>query len=187
MKSNQLVTAVKTLLAIVILTLAFSIGAHAGQAAPEAQTSTKLNTSFQATVETQLVATQTVQYVDRPVTEVRYVERVSRVAVELGNFTDLAELKQWLEGSKQVTTVHFQSPDAVVDCDDYALELQFKALADGYLMSFQIIEPAQYNALFESGQLPLNALHAINLVLIGNTAYYIEPQTDEVVFAARLD
>lgn len=54
-------------------------------------------------------------------------------------------------------------------------------------MSFQIIEPDKYNSLFESSQLPPDTLHAINLVLIGNTAYYIEPQTGETVLAAYLD
>jgi len=67
------------------------------------------------------------------------------------------------------------------------LGLQRKALADGYVMSFQIIEPDKYNSIFESSKLPPNSLHAINLVLIGNSAYYIEPQTGEIVFAANLD
>ena len=127
------------------------------------------------------------EYIDRPVTEVKYVDRVKRVPTELGNFSDLEELKQWLEDTKNVTTVRFQSTGTIVDCDDYALELQQKALLDGYPMSFQIIEPDKYNSLFESGELPPNTLHAINLVIIGNDAYYIEPQTREVVFAAYLD
>ena len=191
MKNNKKATAAKTLIGIAALSLVFYIGASLGQTTSELQTTintnTDINTSFKPTVETQLVETHTVQYVDRPVTEVEYIERVKRVPVELRNFNDLEELKQWLEDTRNVTTVRFQSTDTLVDCDDYALELQQKALADGYVMSFQIIEPDKYNSLFESGQLPPNTLHAINLVLIGNTAHYIEPQTGEIVFAAYLD
>ncbi|MDO8568238.1 MAG: hypothetical protein Q7R57_05930 [Dehalococcoidales bacterium] len=54
-------------------------------------------------------------------------------------------------------------------------------------MSFQIIEPDKYNSLFEGAKIPLNTLHAINLAVIGNNVYYIEPQTGEVVLAAQLD
>ena len=176
---------------IMTLSILFGAGAAVGQATPEPQTTTntntQLNVGFQPAVECRLVETHTVQYVEKPVTQVKYVERVRNVPVELRNFSDLEELKQWLEGRKNVTTVRFQSADTLVDCDDYAYELQQKALADGYVMSFQIIEPDKYNGFFESGKLPPNTLHAINLVLIGNTAHYIEPQTGEVVFAAYLD
>ena len=191
MRSNKIATAAKTLIGIVALSLVFCIGAHFGQTTSELQTTintnTNTNTSFKPAVETQLVETHTVQYIDRPVTEVRYVERIKSVPVELRNFSDLEELKQWLEDRKNVTTVRFQSPDTIVDCDDYALELQYKALADGYLISLEIIGPSEYNEIFKNSELPPNTLHAINLVIIGNDAYYIEPQTDEVVFVAQLD
>lgn len=189
--NNKAVMAIKTLVAVVILAILFSTGVVIGQATsvPQITTNTNVNpnTSFKLTVETQLVETHTVQYIDRPVTEVKYVERVKKVPIELRNFSDLEELKKWLEDKKNVTTVRFQSPDAVVDCDDYALELQHKALADGYIMSFEIIGESEYNVLFKTPLPPSQSLHAINLVIIGNDAYYIEPQTDEVVFVAQLD
>ncbi len=116
-----------------------------------------------------------------------YVERTQRVSVELRNFSDLEELKQWLRDRRNVTTVRFQSPNTIVDCDDYALELQHKALADGYIMSFEVIEESEYNALFKTPLPPSLSLHAINLAIINNNVYYIEPQTDEVAFVARLD
>lgn len=189
--NNKAVMAIKTLVAVVILAMLFPTGVVIGQATSAPQTTTNtntnLNTSFKPTVETQLVETHTVQYIDRPVTEVKYVERIKKVPIELRNFSDFEELKKWLEGKKNVTTVRFQSPDAVVDCDDYALELQHKALADGYIMSFEIIGESEYNVLFKTPLPPSQSLHAINLVIIGNDAYYIEPQTDEIVFAAHLD
>ncbi len=190
-RNNKTVMAIKALVAIVILAILFSTGIVIGQATSAPQTTTNTNTnldtSFKPTVETQLVETHTVQYVEKPVTVVEYVESIKKIPIELRNFSNLEELEQWLEDRGNVTTVRFQSADTIVDCDDYALELQYKALADGYVMSFQIIESSKYNSLFERGKMPPDTLHAINLAVVGNDAYYIEPQTGEVVFAAQLD
>jgi len=177
--------------AIMALSILFGAGAAVGQATPEPQTTTntntQLNVGFQPAIECRLVETHTVQYVEKPVTEVKYVERVESVPVELRNFSNLEELEQWLENNKNVTTVRFQSPDTIVDCDDYALELQYKALADGFIMSFEIIGESEYNALFNTSLPTSQSLHAINLAIIDNSVYYIEPQTDEVAFVAHLD
>ena len=184
--------ALTVLFVIIALSMLFSARAAFAQSTPEPQvttyTNTNLNTGFNPTVEARLVETHTVQYIEKPVTEVKYVERVTRVPVELRNFRDLEELKQWLaDVNTNTTTIYFQRPDVTIDCDDFALSLQQKALADGYVMSFQIIEPGQYNSLFKMGKLPPNTLHAINLAVIDNSAYYVEPQTGEIVFAAQLD
>ena len=191
-KGNNIITrVVKTLIIIGLLVLAFNSGASFAQSTYEPQTivdtNASINAGFGPTIESRVIATHTVEYVEKPVIEVKYVDRVTSVPVELRNFTDLEELKHWMESRKNVTTVRFQSADTIVDCDDYALELQQNALSDGYVMSFQIIEPDKYNSLFENSQMPQNTLHAINLILIGNGAYYIEPQTDEIVFVANLD
>ena len=191
MRNSITTKAAMTLIAVGLLVLVFCIGTRFAQTTYEPQntvdTNANISTGFGPSVESRVIATHTIEYVEKPVTEVKYVERVRDVPVELRNFTDLEELKQWMEGRKSVTTVRFQTNDTLSDCDDYALELQQQALADGYVMSFQIIEPDKYNSLFERGKLPPNTLHAINLVLIGNTAHYIEPQTGEIVFAAYLD
>ncbi len=175
----------------VAMSILFGTGAVVSQAIPEEQTgistNPQLNPGFQPAVRVRLVETRIVQYVEKPVVEVRYVERVERVPVELRNFTDLEELSQWLKDKMNVTTVWFQSPETTIDCDDYALELQNKALADGYIVSFQIIGRSEYDSLFSTPLPPSQSLHAINLAIIGNSAYYIEPQTDEVVLAAQLD
>ncbi len=165
-----------------ILTLFFSINASARQPDFVLQTSSVVKPTVR------LIETSTIQYVDRPATTVERIERVEKVYMELRNYKDLEELKQWLVMvNTNSTTIYFQQPDVTADCDDFALMLQWKALADGYMMSFQIIEPNRYNSLFQSGKMPPNTLHAINLVVIGNNAYYIEPQTGEIVFAAQLD
>ncbi len=192
MGSNTIATAAKTLLTIGVLPLVFCFGTYVGQATSEPQitanTKANINTNISPTVESRVVETHTVQYVEKPVTVVEYVERVKRVPVELRNFSNLEELKQWLvEVGMNTTTIYFQSPNDTVDCDDYAIALQQKALADGYLIPLEITETSEYNGLFKNSELPPHSLHAINLVIIGNDAYYIEPQTGEVVFAAHLD
>ena len=191
MISNKITIVLKTLVAIGVLYLVFCIGVHVGQATSEPQVTTgtkaNINTNLSPNVECRVVETQTVQYIEKPVTVVEYGERVKRVPVKLGNFRDLRELEQWLEDKRNVTTIRFQSPNVTVDCDDYALEMQQKALADGYIMSFEVIGRSEYNTLFKTELPPSQSLHAINLVIIGNDAYYIEPQTDEVLFAAYLD
>ena len=73
------------------------------------------------------------------------------------------------------------------DCDDYAIRLQDKALGDGYVMSFEVIHYAEYNALFKQKRIPNGAIHAVNSAILGNKVYYIEPQTHEIVFVAYLD
>ena len=140
-----------------------------------------------STVESRLVARHTTEYIEKPVTTIEYVERVRSEPVELRNFYDPEELKLWLENNVSSTIVHLQSPDSTVDCDDFALALQQKALRDGFIMSFEIIKEDEYNALFKNPLPSEQILHAINLAIIGNGAYYIEPQTGEIAFAVFLD
>jgi len=114
------------------------------------------------------------------------------VSRPLLQFEKLAELKQWLSNVKLID-IHFtvvnQAGNSVqkFDCDDYARRLQDKALQEGYIISFEVIRHVEYNSLFKEKKLPIGAIHAINSVIIGNDVYYIEPQTQEIVFVANLD
>ena len=117
--------------------------------------------------------------------EIEYRDIVKEVMVEKpieqSEFSSKEELEKWLAEDDGKTTVYFfTTPDGTeassdkYDCDDYAIDLQKRALKDGYLMSTSIIE--------KQGQ-----LHMINLATIGNDVYYIEPQTDEVWFYCNRD
>jgi len=182
--SPKMYTVLATLFAVAVLNIFFSIGVSVGQAPIRPQTITVT----EPVVKCQLIETHTVQYVEKPVTVVEYIERTQKAPVELRNFNDTGELKQWLVAvDMNITTTYFQPPGVTIDCDDYALDMQRKALTDGYIMSFEVISRSEYNAVFNTS-LPTNqSLHAINLVIIGNGAYYIEPQTSEIGFAAHLD
>jgi hypothetical protein len=145
------------------------------------------NTEIQApTVEARLIETHTVEYVEETIIEKEYVDVIRQVSMDMRNFDTKDELEKWID-TGFMTTIRFEQDDNVIDCDDYAIEMQQRALADGYIISFEIINAAEYNELF-STQLPTGqALHAINLAIIGNDVYYIEPQTGETVHAACLD
>lgn len=122
-----------------------------------------------------------------PATTVAYIDRVIPVPQQLHTWDSKAALEDWL-GLKAATrkTLFFTKKDRA-SCSDYALQLQTDAEADGYQLSFQIIEPETYNNMFHMAQIPAGTLHAIDLAIIGDYAYYIEPQTDEVVLAAALN
>jgi len=182
--SPELCTISVTLFVFAVLHLCFSIGVSVSPVTVEQQTTGVV----EPTVECRLVERHTVQYVEKPVTVVEFVERTQKVPVELRDFSDLGELRQWLaEVDMNATTTYFKSPDVKIDCDDYALSMQHKALADGYIMSFEVIGRGEYNSIFESKLPPGQSLHAVSLVIIGNDVYYIEPQTGEIGFATHLD
>ena len=192
MKSKTIDTIVKLILATGLLILVFNISTDYEQATPESYPTTgskvNMNTNLSPTVEYRVRESYTIQYVEKPVTVVEYIEQVKKIPLELRNFNNLEELVQWLcEVEMKTTTVYFHSPNNTIDCDDYAIALQQRALTDGYLMSLDITETSEYNGLFKNSELPPHSLHAINLVIIDKDAYYIEPQTDEVVFAVHLD
>ncbi|MFC1929181.1 hypothetical protein ACFLXK_06295, partial [Chloroflexota bacterium] len=117
--------------------------------------------------------------------EIEYRDIVKEITVEKpikqSEFASLEELKKWLAEKSVTKSIFFfvtsngtQASSNKYDCDDYALDLQKRALEDGYLMSTSIIE--------KQGQ-----QHMINLATIGNDVYYIEPQTDEVWFYCNRD
>lgn len=74
-------------------------------------------------------------------------------------FDSLQELKQWLRDDP--TSEHSYSSS--YDCDDFAMDLMFAAIRDGYWIGLYAEED-----------------HVMNLTTIGNLVYIIEPQTDYV-------
>lgn len=83
-------------------------------------------------------------------------------------FTSVEELKAWLASNNINERKYI--PDTY-DCDNFAQDLMKAALADGYLVSVQLWP----------------GVHMLNLTIIGNNIYTIEPQTDGVQFVGELD
>jgi len=109
------------------------------------------------------------------------VEVEKKSPQKFGEFEDLAELKGWLkENSLPIVliagkdgTVDFLNPKSTgqYDCDDYAEDLQRKALEQGFLMSQQLILNGK---IFGVKVSEITGPHMGNLTVIGNDIYYIE-------------
>lgn len=71
-------------------------------------------------------------------------------------------------------------------CEDYALQLRDRAMAEGMYLSVVALPPQEYEKWY--GQ-PVGAdqYHAICMARIGNEFWYIEPTTDECWLALYLD
>lgn len=159
--------ALGVLLILATSSLAFCAGGYVGQITFEPQ----------VIVDHQIVSTIIERAVYEPVEVEKVIVEQVEVSKELHYFESLDELEQWLSSVSIFAS----------DCDDFAIELQNQALKNSYIVSFEVIYPSEYNRLFKQKRLPGGIVHAINLAVIGNEVYYIEPQTHEVVFAAYLD
>ncbi|MFC1969784.1 hypothetical protein ACFLVV_01025 [Chloroflexota bacterium] len=87
---------------------------------------------------------------------------------ELRNFASIEELELFL--AEDNTNEH-EYISSEFDCDDFALTLQHNALEKGYIMNCQTLFTA----------------HVLNMVIIDNEIYYVEPMTDEIVFLTHAD
>jgi len=123
-------------------------------------------------------------------------EVIKEVAREVREFESLDELKGWLETDEtdkcHIMILHIDPGMSGTFnigecCEDYAMRLQKSALDDGYIMSVSTIWGDEYNALFTQKQCQYCEKHTINLTIIGNRVWYIEPQNDEIQFAINLD
>lgn len=190
MRKNKLKTVLLVLLLTVITLVAYCAGTNIVSftfCLPHEELAIITPRSRVPTVEARLIETHTVEYMEDTVVEKEYINVIRHVPVEFRNFNDRCELEHWLEERNQLASIRFQQGNTVIDCDDFAIELQREALADGFIISFEIISGDEYNELF---RIPLpedQSIHAINLSIIGNDVYYIEPQTAEIVHAAYLD
>jgi hypothetical protein len=116
------------------------------------------------------------------VTEVPvYIDKEVMVPRDFRVFDSAEELNEWLEAECLPVTliagstgrISLSSPrtTAEYDCDDYAEELQKKALAQGYLMSQQLV----YNGrLFGVKVSEYTGPHMGNLTMVGGDIYYVE-------------
>ena len=153
----------------------------------------------QATLEPKAVIDHEIRTVPQVIERVEF-QPVEKIVVErietyqpLRHFRNLDELEGWVRNigvlDIRFDVVNEETSQRIkkFDCEDYAIRLQEKALSDGYIMSFEVIHSAEYNALFKQKQIPSGAIHAINSVILENEVYYIEPQTCEIVPVAYLD
>jgi len=185
----------RALIILSMLTLVFCVAAYPVPAISRSQayTGDKIHTTYRNPERVQYHPVETMmEEVGYEPVEMDVVENVE-TPKPLRHFDNLDELEEWLENTSVLDIdldADGKENDKHVkpfDCDDYAIRLQERALSSGYIMSFEIIHPVEYNSVFKQKRIPTDAIHAINLVIIGNEIYYIEPQTKEIVFVAYLD
>ncbi|MBA7558313.1 hypothetical protein ES705_51112 [subsurface metagenome] len=85
------------------------------------------------------------------------------------HFSSLAELKTWLanDGTDELEYSRDQ-----FNCIAFALRLQERALTDGYILSTEV--------------LPV-AAHWVNIAVIDDTIYVIEPQDDSIILEKKIN
>ena len=119
----------------------------------------------------------------------KIVEVVKEVPVKLRHFESVQELKDWL---KQVPMrLHLKAnSEGVIElqgvCEDVAIDLQDRAIEDGYKMSIEALDRGQYHKWYGEW-LEKDRLHAINSVVIGNEFWFIDFLADKVWLGAYLD
>ena len=125
---------------------------------------------------------------DKPPETVIIEKEVEKIVKEyvtsapLREFSSVDELRNWCEEHTAVLLVpdargmidlRSPTPHKKDDCDDYAERLQRLAIADGYLMSEQLVYDGK---LLGVEVTPEKSYHMGNLTTIGNDVYFIEPQ-----------
>ena len=118
----------------------------------------------------------------------REVEVIKEVPVKLRHFESVQELKDWFQQvDKRVTMA---SSGGVTElrggCEDVAIDLQDKAMGDGYKMSIEVLGRDEYHKWYGEW-LEKDRLHAINSVIIGNEFWFIDFLADKVWLGAYLD
>jgi len=129
-------------------------------------------------------AQNTIQPVAKTAEVTKYITQ--EVPVEVIVYRDLEPFSSERELSGFLRNDRTDKAMIIGDCEDYALTLRENAAKIGKRMDFYVTIPADYNKWFEE-RLTGTEHHAINLAIIGNKIYLIEPQTDEWHWVYNLD
>ena len=124
-----------------------------------------------------------------PITGIIY--SIGNMGSGLEQFGSLEELEEWLVfDDTNEYLIMKADEEGVISfsgvCEDYAMQLQERALADGYKMSFYYVDRIEMWQRFRV-RLERGKAHAMNLTIIGNYIYIIEPATDGITHIAYLD
>lgn len=132
-------------------------------------------------------------YVDKEVVTVKYIDKIVPVMKQQRYFESLEELKSFLEeDNTDNTIILIFNADGVVNfdgqCEDFAMQLQTRALEQGFILSTEI-DKYKNLPFFTLSQSHPEADHMFNAAVIPseNAVYWIEPTTDEIHYWGRLD
>jgi hypothetical protein len=138
-------------------------------------------------------------FIDR----IRYIERDIGTAVrvydqvynDLEDWQSAAELKTFLDADDTDSNVIIRSQSGGSinfegQCEDFALQLRERAAAIGKNLEIIAIDSTELNkwrAYFGNIIIAPGTYHALNMAIIGNEIWYIEPQKDVCWQALYLD
>lgn len=131
-------------------------------------------------------------FIDREVEVEKIVVKEIVIIEEARFFISLEELKSWLAKDDTDSHIFIRGDEQGIVrfndcCEDFAMQLQERALSDGFLISTELEFGDKIP--FTSLIFKPNDLHMFNTAIIPfeNSVYWIEPSTDEVVFYCNLD
>ena len=119
--------------------------------------------------------------------EAEPVIEIVEVAVELRNFESTEELENWLSENHIDEAVMLYASGKRFDCDDYARRLIKDARADGFQLWLQVLLPDYRRPDTGERVTESDEAHALCSAIIGDRLYFIEPQTDDYWFVAKVD
>jgi hypothetical protein len=112
---------------------------------------------------------------------------IEKVIIYPRYFISLDELTNWLAQDDTDSCIFANSLGSTANqCEDYAMQLMERAIKSGYMMSTETLYPAEYYQIYLS-PMPANSCHMVNLVIIGNEAYIVDPSTDKIYSWHPLD
>ena len=119
--------------------------------------------------------------------EAEPVIEIVEVPVELGDFESTEELENWLSENHIDEAVMLYASGKRFDCDDYARRLIKDARADGFQLWLQVLLPDYRRPDTGERVTESDEAHALCSAIIGDRLYFIEPQTDDYWFVAKVD
>ena len=119
--------------------------------------------------------------------EAEPVIEIVEVPVELGDFESTEELENWLSENHIDEAVMLYADGKRFDCDDYARRLIKDARADGFQLWLQVLLPDYRRPDTGERVTESDQAHALCSAIIGDRLYFIEPQTDDYWFVAKVD
>lgn len=199
-KSKVIITAAIILMICMIWIMAFNIGASNTESViiPYVKNSSHTITEFvEVEVEKSVPIVSRTEIIEviKPVYIENIVEVPQEVPLEvpmkLKDWDSLEQLQNFLanDDTDQRIILSVDSQGQISfsgQCEDYALQLRDRAMAQGMYLSLQALHPAEYQKWYDQPAKSA-AYHAICMARIGNEFWYIEPANDRVWLAMYLD
>jgi hypothetical protein len=130
-----------------------------------------------------------IREIEVPITVPVEVEKIVEIPRELREFENVNALHDWLEQDTSTDVLVIVSGEPFNgQCENLAFQLRDSAISSGYLIETEIMSYQDFVTHFGNtgGMSPVDS-HCLCKTIIGNNVWFVEPSTDEVWLAYRLD